>query len=370
MANNSIDLVKIMSVANGVSKDTTTVDINTPSTINLTSVTGTGETKDPNEQDMERDLEKGDNETLAKKYEIDYQQNATKAGCNTNFALEIFKKKIGFDFNIESNPPTFSIDINKYSNKNNCSGNFLQTFSVIEQIKIIETYFEIESLRYLNIKIYEKMQKHSKLFKILFGIAILINAFMPQLSLFITNSNIGESYKTFFIGTSSILTMLSYLFTRFLMSTVADEKNYKFMQIALTKLRMNIETIMLGTYRTDVGKPIQDLSTDEKNKQFNLETVLANTKNDLNNIYKIDDIRKKLNQNEFTKNLLNIAGDGTTDIRNLCYAKITEALEQVEKLKESQLASVIKPIQQSLQNYDGDHQIIIEFNMNDLSLDS
>jgi hypothetical protein len=59
--------------------------------------------------------------------------------------LEIFKKKIGFDFNIESNPPTFSIDINKYSNKNNCSGNFLQTFSVIEQIKIIETYITLDS---------------------------------------------------------------------------------------------------------------------------------------------------------------------------------------------------------------------------------
>jgi hypothetical protein len=286
---------------------------------------------------MEFDLEA---QTIDQKYELGTNTNLKTESTSTDFDLDIFKQ-IGLEFDRKNNK--LALDFDKYSGKT--SGNYLQNFSIKDQIKIISTYLKIESLRYANQQIYEKSKGHEKLFNILYMIAMVLNIVVPYLPDLVGYANTTfEAYSVYFAGASAIITFISYFFTRTLMSTVANTTNFNQMQQALTKLRLTVETIIMGSYLVDDGN-VNNSNTQQlqikypttnglydTTKGFNLSLTIDKIDSDLDSIYQFNSAFK---ENDIVKKVLGLANTETDQILKVFEIEITKAFEQINKLKQN-----------------------------------
>ena len=193
---------------------------------------------------MEKDLEEGNYAN----YELKEGSIKEEALC-ADFNIDFFEQ-IGLKIDMTNNKVT--IDTYKYLNTDESSGNYLQMFTLPNQIKIISTYFKIETMRYANQKIYNKTIHHEKLLNNLYKAAIVLSFVVPYLpDLVGYTSDQFQAYSTYFVAASTIITFISYFFSRILMTTVANKTNFEQMQQALTKLRLTVETIIMGSYLVD-----------------------------------------------------------------------------------------------------------------------
>jgi hypothetical protein len=288
------------------------------------------------------DLEKGINDEKIKEYELGDNTNIKIESTNSDFDLDIFKQ-IGLNFDRSTNK--LSINIPIYSGqKANSHGNanYLQTFPIDDQLKIIAMYFELETLRYTNKQIYDKTEKHTKLLSTLYYIAMILNVVVPYFSSLITKlpENLRD-YTPYFCGASTIITMLSYVLTRFLMSTSAGLANYLNIQESITKLRFTVETIIMGSYMVDEDN---NITTTKKLQEvglsnFKLDNVLQKINTDLNNIYQLDALKDALNKDKHALQLLDIAKSESNNVIKVFEKELSNVMDQI---KNSPALNIIK----------------------------
>ena len=349
MATNKIDIGKITETIIEMTNDCNkSVDMQKKIKTDLKAIQGEGSSIDSDGKviagtGMEYDLEAP---KINSDYELDFEGKTESEGANlqklsiaTDFDLAIFKH-IGFDFDLSTYKLNFNFD--KYSNTGNISGNYLQNFNLNDQMKIIESYFKIETLRYTNQQIYEKTKNYQKILHYLYIVAMVLNIIVPYLSNLVgyANSHFHE-YSVYFAGASAIITFISYFFTRTIMSTVANKTNFEQMQQALTKLRFIVETVIMGSYLIDDG----DLTTHHTvqlqtkyttleelyNTQngFNLSLFIQNINDDLNDIYQFNTAFKN---DDIAQKWLKIASVETDKILEPLKNEITKAFNQINKL--------------------------------------
>jgi hypothetical protein len=296
---------------------------------------------------MEKDLEAGlkDSKPIDVKYELEFEGDIKTESINKDFDHGIFDK-IGLAYNKTNH--TVILDFNAYSNTGDKkSGNFLQHFTPEDQLKIIAMYFEIESLRYTNQKMYEFSNKHKKTFNILYVVAMVLNIVIPYLPDLVGYANKSfEQYSVYFAGASAIITFISYFFTRALMSTTANQGYFDNMQVALIKLRFAVETVIMGSYHK---VPTSEIKTtvvtynkleacelsEEALGQW-LTTFLSDIKTDLESIYQTKtttDIAKSAFKD---KNAQTFLDNATKESKIILKAFETEINKAVIKIKENQ----------------------------------
>jgi predicted DNA-binding transcriptional regulator len=260
-------------------------------------------------------------------------------------------KQIGLNFDRSNNK--LQLDFDKYSGKT--SGNYLQNFSVQEQMKIIEMYLKIEGLRYANQQIYEKSKGHEKLYHILYVVAMALNIVIPYLPDLVGYANTQfEQYSVYFAGASAIITFISYFFTRTLMSTVGNKTNFEQMQQALTKLRFTVETVIMGSYVLDGSEKLQDSP-----KNFHLNTFSNSVMKDLDSIYQFN---KAFKDNDIAKRWLDVASSETEKILTVFETEITKAVDKINKIKSDLTVSpLVSTIQQIALDLMGNSSQPIEF---------
>lgn len=296
---------------------------------------------------METDLEAGlKNSTIIDaKYELEFEGDLKKESINKDFDHGIFDK-IGLAYDKTNH--TVTLDFNAYSNTGDKkSGNFLQHFTPDDQLKIIGMYFEIESLRYTNQKMYDFSGKHKTTFNILYVVAMVLNIVIPYLPDLVGYANkTFEQYSVYFAGASAIITFISYFFTRALMSTTANQGYFDNMQGALIKLRFAVETVIMGSYHkvptSDIKTTVvtyyklEDCELSEQDLGLWLTTFLSDIKTDLESIYQTKtttDIAKSAFKDKNAQTFLNNA---TTNSKKILEAFETEIKKAVIKIKENQ----------------------------------
>jgi hypothetical protein len=320
---------------------------------------------------METDLEAGlkDSKPIDVKYELEFEGDLKTESINKDFDHGIFDK-IGLAYNKTNH--TVTLDFNAYSNTDNKSGNFLQHFTPEDQLKIIAMYFEIESLRYTNQKMYEFSDKHKKTFNILYVVAMVLNIVIPYLPDLVGYANKSfEQYSVYFAGASAIITFISYFFTRALMSTTANQGYFDNMQLALIKLRFAVETVIMGSYhKVPTSKMESTVVTYNKLEYCGLSeealglwltTFLSDIKIDLESIYQTKtttDIAKSAFKD---KNALNFLDNATKKSKEILNAFETEIKKAVIKIKENQAIMAVAKTALITTMAENNNKVIIKF---------
>jgi hypothetical protein len=334
--NNNINFTNITEkIIDIIEKKDEVINMNVLITNDLSSISGYSTKYNQNGEivqegkGMEADLEAY---IIDPKYELEFQNNLKIESIETDFDLDVFKN-IGLYFERSNNKLT--LDFDKYNGVE--SGNYLQNFLIHDQLKIIKMYFKIESLRFSNQQIYEKSKSNEKMFHKLYIVVGILNIFIYYLS------DIVDLTSANFSILSTIITMISYAFTRILMSTVANKTNFEQIQQALTKLRFTVETIIMGSYQIneDINNKTNNfISLQAKYKSdidlyslengFNLNNILLLINKDLDSIYQFNSVFKEDNN---IKKLLNIANTDSEKILIIFKTEITKAINKINKLK-------------------------------------
>jgi hypothetical protein len=309
------------------------------------------------------DLENGIAPNKIIEYELGANTNIKIESTNSDFDLDIFKQ-IGLDFDRSTNKLSINIPIYSGQQANSHgNANYLQNFPIDDQLKIIAMYFELETLRYTNKQIYDKTEKHTKLLSTLYYIAMILNVVVPYFSSLITKlpENLRD-YTPYFCGASTIITMLSYVLTRFLMSTSAGQANYLNIQESITKLRFTVETIIMGSYMVDENN--NNITTTNKLQEvglsnFDLDNVLKKINTDLNNIYQLDALKDALKKDKHAQELLDIAKSESNNVIKVFEKELSNVMNQINQIKNSPAVNMIKKVNQNA-NIDTKH-VIIEF---------
>jgi hypothetical protein len=243
--------------------------------IKLTSL---GESNTCSKSDLDKDLEQGinignfGNESNDKGLGLNFEGNPQNLSTSTDFDMAVFNK-IGFIFN--KNTQQFLLNKEIYSSQ------FFKNYTQIDKIKLIQIYFKIELNRWGNQEIYVFTQKHQVLLHFIYIISILINMIIPYLSSYIQTLSHNSRQSIYFIGLSSIICAFNYLLTRFLMSTSANGLSFITMQQNLLKMRLCIETLIVGTHPSIATLSIDDYANNLTNL---INKIIADSEFDLNTI--------------------------------------------------------------------------------------
>jgi hypothetical protein len=294
------------------------------------------------EYDLEANLKPGvknkdDLNNFNKKYELECK-DLTAESTNSEFDCDIFNR-IGLNYDKKKH--TLELDFDKYSGKT--SGNFLQNFKTEDQLKIIEIYFKIESLRYANQQMFNYSLQHKKLFNRLSYIAMVLNfavPYLPELVGYAEKTNTFQEYSPYFAGASGIIIFISYLFSRTLMSTTANQAYFENMQAALIKLRIAVETVIMGSYpsvatsdkdtKLITYKILQDSELDELCLTKFLTTFLKDINTDLESIYQTN---TAITNGKMDPVILDEANADVEHILKIFNDKITNAVETLKQNK-------------------------------------
>lgn len=201
--------------------------------------------------------------------ESDFEEDLKELATSENFDFTIFEH-MGIIYN--SKIKTFSINSQIFINQ------FFNKYIEADQIKLIQLYFKIELNRWGNQQIHNKTESHSLFLHVIYTISLFFNIIIPYVIIYLKNKAINSSTSIYFYSIIAIITMINYVLTRFLMATSANSTNYNLMQKNLTKNRLIIESLMLGTNSAilTLGDNIVGLSLTKI-----LDPILSNITHDL-----------------------------------------------------------------------------------------
>ena len=223
---------------------------------------------------LERDLEEV---KIDNKYKLDFEGNVLSESINENFDYDIFKK-IGL-ITIDDGKLKLGekIDTDEY---------LLYKLNDDNKVKLIESYFQVETLRYCNQKIHSYLFRKKRIYNVLHYLSNFITIALSLITYANNNLKIIDTYA----NTISGIVVPALIFINFgihhaLVLANVNNSSYTNLQKQITKIRFMLETIMLGTHPNNTDEDVSDIlskvQTDIKDLNYTHEISNNKVINDL-----------------------------------------------------------------------------------------
>lgn len=253
---------------------------------------------------LEHDLEQV---KIDDKYKLNFEGNVLSESMNKDFDYCVFKE-IGL-IKVENN----KIVLNNNINTDNY---LLYRLTSENRVKLIETYFQVETLRYCNQKINSYFFSKKKLYNILNYLSIAITVILSLITYAIDNLKLIENANIALGIIIPVLVFINYVIHRILILANVNGNYFINLQKQLTKIRFMIETIILGTHPKKLDSDITDI----------LNKIQVDIK-ELNNVDEI--INNKVINELFTK-----SSDAINLVNNQIIKELTDKIKLIELLNE------------------------------------
>lgn len=234
------------------------------------------------------------------KYGITFEKSSDILILSTSndFNYNVFNH-IGFVGDFTTN---ISLDSAKYLTSK------FSTFPINDKLALIDIYFKLETLRWINTKLHKFLLNRSSLTHTIYILIVIFNIIIYVIQLVDTQFTSTSQYIK--IATPALI-FINYLLSRIIAVSSLNQSTYNTLQKQFTKLRLYVEIIILGNDNSldTISNKINKINKDI-NDLNHLSTITNNT--ELNNIYtSAISILNKTNDdiNEKIKNLISITSN-------------------------------------------------------------
>jgi len=186
-----------------------------------------------------------------------------------------------------------SLEFSKYSLTN------FSKLSTNDKLALIDIYFKIETLRWINTKLHKFLSNRSYLSHLIYVLIVIFNIIIYVVQLIDTNFTSLSHYIK--IATPGLI-FINYLLSSIIAVSSLNQSTYDILQKQFTKLRLYVEIIMLGNDNSSdtitnkinkINKDIDDLNHLNKiTDNPELNNIYCNAINILNKTN--DDINEKI----------------------------------------------------------------------------
>lgn len=253
---------------------------------------------------LEHDLEQV---KIDDKYKLNFEGNLLSESVNNEFDYGIFKE-IGL-IKIDNN----NILLNSNINVNN---HLLYRLNNENKVKLIETYFQIETLRYCNQKVHSYLYTKKKLYNILHYLSIAITVVLSLITYAIDNLKLVDNANIALGIIIPALVFINYVLHRILVLTNVNGNYFINLQKQLTKMRLMIETIIIGTH--------------PKNSDNDITDILNKVQIDIKELNNVDEIIN----NKVINELITKSSESINLVNNKIINQLTNKIKIIESLNE------------------------------------
>lgn len=253
---------------------------------------------------LEHDLEQV---KIDDKYKLNFEGNILLESVNKDFDYGIFKE-IGL-IKIDNNNILLNsnIDINNH---------LLYKLNNENKVKLIETYFQIETLRFCNQKVHNYLYTKKKLYNILHYLSIAITVVLSLITYAIDNLKLVDNANIALGIIIPALVFINYVLHRILVLANVNGNYFTNLQKQLTKMRLMIETIIIGTHPKKSDNDITD--------------ILNKVQIDIKELNNVDEIIN----NKVINELITKSSETINLVNNKIINELTDKIKIIESLNE------------------------------------